>query len=85
DAPTQLALDRSGSTLIGKGEVGATVRVVDAQGTELGTATVGSNGLFSVSLTPPQTNGQNLTVTQSDAAGNTSLAATLQAPDLQAP
>ncbi|WP_455842987.1 Ig-like domain-containing protein [Lelliottia jeotgali] len=52
DAPTQLALDRSGSTLIGKGEVGATVRVVDAQGTELGTATVGSNGLFSVSLTP---------------------------------
>lgn len=85
DAPTQLALDRSGSTLIGKGEVGATVRVVDAQGTELGTATVGSNGLFSVSLTPPQANGQNLTVTQSDAAGNTSLAATLQAPDLQAP
>ncbi|MFK0311629.1 BapA/Bap/LapF family large adhesin [Pseudomonas sp. NPDC090233] len=85
DAPNQLAIDRSGSTLTGHGEVGATVRVVDAQGTLLGTATVGSNGLFSVSLVPPQANGQNLTITQVDAAGNTSLAATQQAFDLQAP
>lgn len=85
DAPDQLTLDRSGSTLTGHGEVGATVRVVDAQGTLLGTATVGSNGLFSINLTPPQANAQNLTITQADAAGNTSLAATLQAPDLQAP
>ena len=85
EAPDQLALDRSGTTLTGHGEVGATVRVVDAQGTVLGTATVGSNGLFSVSLVPPQANGQTLTVTQADAAGNTSLAATQQAFDLQAP
>ena len=85
DAPDQLGLDRSGTTLTGHGEVGATVRVVDAQGTVLGTATVGSNGLFSVSLVPPQANGQTLTITQADAANNTSLAATLQAFDLQAP
>ncbi|WP_236237748.1 BapA/Bap/LapF family large adhesin [Pseudomonas faucium] len=85
DAPTQLTIDRVGSTLTGHGEVGATVRVVDAQGTVLGTATVGSNGLFSVSLVPPQANGQTLTVTQADAAGNVSLAATQQAFDLQAP
>ncbi|PZQ42356.1 MAG: hypothetical protein DI560_02790, partial [Pseudomonas putida] len=85
DAPNQLVLDRTGSALTGHGEVGATVRVVDAQGTVLGTATVGSNGLFSVSLVPPQANGQSLTITQADAAGNTSLAATVQAPDLQAP
>jgi hypothetical protein len=50
-----------------------------------GTATVGSNGLFSISFSPAVANGQNLIVTQADAAGNVSLAATLQAPDLQAP
>ncbi|WP_327192102.1 Ig-like domain-containing protein [Pseudomonas putida] len=85
NAPAQVTLNATGSTLTGQGEVGATVRVTDAQGTLLGTATVGSNGLFSVSFTPAVANGQNLIVTQADAAGNVSLAATLQAPDLQAP
>lgn len=85
DAPTQVAINRSGSTLTGHGEVGATVSVTDATGTVVGTGTVGSNGLFSVTLVPPQTNAQNLTITQADAAGNASLAATVQAPDLQAP
>ncbi|WP_330508943.1 Ig-like domain-containing protein [Pseudomonas putida] len=85
DAPTQVNLDATGSTLTGQGEVGATVRVTDSQGTVLGTATVGSNGLFSVIFSPAVANGQNLIVTQADAAGNVSLASTLQAPDLQAP
>ncbi|MCE0782037.1 BapA/Bap/LapF family large adhesin, partial [Pseudomonas sp. NMI542_15] len=85
NAPAQVTLNATGSTLTGQGEVGATVRVTDAQGTLLGTATVGSNGLFSVSFSPAVANGQNLIVTQADAAGNVSLAATLQAPDLQAP
>ncbi|MBC3483523.1 BapA/Bap/LapF family large adhesin [Pseudomonas sp. SWRI77] len=85
DAPTQVAIDRTGSTLTGQGEVGATVRVVNAQGDVLGTATVGSNGLFSISFAPALANAQNLIVTQVDGAGNVSLAATLQAPDLQAP
>ncbi|MGE8306515.1 MAG: BapA/Bap/LapF family large adhesin, partial [Pseudomonas kermanshahensis] len=84
-APIVDGIDRTGSTLTGHGEVGATVRVVNAQGDVLGTATVGSNGLFSISFAPPLTNAQNLIVTQADAAGNVSLAATLQAPDLQAP
>ena len=85
NAPTQVNLTATGSTLTGQGEVGATVRVTDAQGTLLGTTTVGSNGLFSISFSPAVANGQNLIVTQADAAGNVSLAATLQAPDLQAP
>ncbi|MGV2835631.1 Ig-like domain-containing protein, partial [Pseudomonas shirazensis] len=85
EAPTQLAIDRSGSLLTGSGEVGATVSVVDANGTLLGSATVASTGLFSISLTPPQANAQLLTVTQSDASNNVSLAATTTAPDLQAP
>jgi VCBS repeat-containing protein len=85
DAPTLVAVNRSGSTLSGHGEVGATVSVTDASGTVVGTGIVGSNGLFNVSLVPPQVNAQNLTITQADAAGNVSLAATTQAPDLQAP
>ncbi|BDM21042.1 BapA prefix-like domain-containing protein [Pseudomonas sp. LRP2-20] len=85
DAPTQVAINRSGSTLSGHGEVGATVTVTDANGTLVGSGTVGSNGLFNVTLVPAQTNAQNLTITQADAAGNVSLAATVQAPDLQAP
>uniref|UniRef100_UPI003905E89D BapA/Bap/LapF family large adhesin n=1 Tax=Pseudomonas putida TaxID=303 RepID=UPI003905E89D len=62
-----------------------TVNVTDANGTLVGSGTVGSNGLFNVTLVPAQTNAQNLTITQADAAGNVSLAATVQAPDLQAP
>ncbi|WP_079229676.1 BapA/Bap/LapF family large adhesin [Pseudomonas putida] len=85
DAPTQPVINRSGSTVTGHGEVGATVTVTDASGTVLGTGIVGSNGLFNVTLVPAQTNAQNLTITQADAAGNVSLAATVQAPDLQAP
>ncbi|MFJ4384331.1 BapA/Bap/LapF family large adhesin [Pseudomonas sp. NPDC089408] len=84
NAPTA-DINRTGNTLTGQGEVGATVRVTDAQGTLLGTAVVGSNGLYSVTLTPAAANGQNLIITQADAAGNTSLAASVQAPDLQAP
>ncbi|QJQ08732.1 BapA prefix-like domain-containing protein [Pseudomonas putida] len=84
NAPTA-DIDRTGSTLTGQGEVGATVRVTDAQGTLLGSAVVGNNGLYSVNLSPAAANGQNLIVTQADAAGNVSLAASVQAPDLQAP
>ncbi|VVP97466.1 hypothetical protein PS910_03480 [Pseudomonas fluorescens] len=85
EAPTNLAVDSSGSTLTGRGEVGATISVLDSSGTQVGSALVGSNGLFSVALSPAQVNAQALTVTQSDAAGNPSLAATATAPDLQAP
>ncbi len=51
----------------------------------LGTATVGSNGLYVVSLNTAQVNFQALTVTLTDAAGNTSTATALTAPDLTPP
>ena len=85
DAPTDVAVTANGSTLTGKGEVGASVSVVDASGTVVGTATVASNGSFVVTLTPAQLDAQALTVTQSDAAGNVSQPASVVAPDLQAP
>lgn len=84
-ALTNVAINTSGTVVTGRGEIGATVTVSDAQGTVLGTATVGSNGSFSVTLTPAQTNSQALTVNQADVAGNLSPNAAVIAPDLVAP
>ncbi|WP_241640889.1 Ig-like domain-containing protein, partial [Rosenbergiella epipactidis] len=43
------------------------------------------DGTFSVTLPAAQTNGQTLSVTATDAAGNISPAATITAPDTTAP
>ena len=80
-APTDLAVNADGTTLTGRGEPGATVTIKNADGVVLGSAVVGQDGNFSVTLTPPQTDGQALTASQSDAAGNQSPAATTVAPD----
>ena len=61
------------------------MRVLAANGATLGTAIVGPNGAYAVTLTTPQVNGQPLTVVQSDAAGNPSPASPVIAPDLTAP
>ncbi|NWM25236.1 Ig-like domain-containing protein, partial [Escherichia coli] len=47
--------------------------------------TVGSNGSYSVTLNQPQTNGQTVTVTQTDPAGNASPEVAVTAPDITAP
>ncbi|SUJ24259.1 Uncharacterised protein [Sphingomonas paucimobilis] len=65
----------------GTGEAGSTVRVIGGNGSVLGTGTVGTDGSYSVPLNPPQANGQQITVTQTDAAGNVSPATTINAPD----
>ncbi|MGE7207666.1 Ig-like domain-containing protein, partial [Sphingomonas sp. NPDC019816] len=82
--PTAL-FGSNGGVVTGTGEAGATVRVIGGNGTVLGTGTVGSDGNYSIPLNPPQTNGQQLTVTQTDAAGNVSPTTPVTAPDLTAP
>ena len=84
-APTNLALSADGLTLTGNGEPGDTVTVRAVDGTVLGTAVVAANGSFSVTLDSAQLNGETLTVTQTDAAGNTSPSGSLTAADLTAP
>ena len=79
-APVNLAVDAAGTTLTGIGEAGASVQVRDGQGALIGTAVVGSDGRFSVNLSSPQVGGQDLTVTQTDGAGNQSIAAVVGAP-----
>ncbi|WP_252405341.1 Ig-like domain-containing protein, partial [Escherichia coli] len=61
------------------------MRVADAGGTVLGTTTVGANGNYTVVLSTPQTNGQALSVTQTDPAANVSPPAPITAPDTTPP
>ncbi|MBF7143924.1 MULTISPECIES: BapA/Bap/LapF family large adhesin [Pseudomonas] len=84
-APAALAVAGDGSAVTGSGEAGATAGVYSATGTLLGSATVGSTGLFSVTLNPPQADGQALTVRLTDAAGNASSQVGLTAPDITPP
>ncbi|WP_241587782.1 Ig-like domain-containing protein, partial [Rosenbergiella epipactidis] len=84
-APTDVAVSADGDTVTGKAEAGSTVTIKDAEGNNLGSATAGSDGTFSVTLTTAQTNGETLTVTATDAAKNTSAEATTTAPDMTAP
>jgi hypothetical protein len=83
-APTDLAVSADGATVTGRGEAGARVTVSSANGTVLGTDTVGSDGSFHVRI-PPQTNGEHLEVGQADPAGNTSPQTEVTAPDTTAP
>lgn len=84
-AATDLNVSINGMTLTGKGEAGATVSVKDAGDNELGTAVVGSNGQFTVNLSPAQTNGETLNVTLTDSSNNTSAPASVNAKDTTPP
>ncbi|WP_045491106.1 BapA/Bap/LapF family large adhesin [Pseudomonas sp. StFLB209] len=83
--PVQVLVSGDGSAVSGRAEAGARISVKDSNGVEIGFATVNSAGLFSVALDTPQRDDQRLSVTATDAAGNTSQAATVNAPDLLPP
>ena len=81
DAPVA-TVSADGTVLNGIGEIGATVTITDPVGLILATVPVNLDGSFTVTLNPPLTNGQVLTLTQADAAGNVSTAGSATAPDL---
>ncbi|WP_241576817.1 Ig-like domain-containing protein, partial [Rosenbergiella collisarenosi] len=83
--PSDVQLNDTGTTITGKGEVGSAVIVNDANGKELGSGSVGSDGTFSISLTRPQTNGETLDVISIDSAKNSSTPVTVTALDTTAP
>ena len=85
DAPTDLDVNAAGAELTGHGEAGTKVTVTNAAGDVVGTGTVGADGTFTVTLDPAQTNGGDLEVTLTDAAGNTSAPGSTLAPDGDAP
>jgi hypothetical protein len=61
-----------GTTLTGKGEAGAAVRVTAPNGIELATGTVDAAGNWSVTLPPSVAVGDMVRITLTDAAGNVS-------------
>ena len=67
ETPGNLALSGDGVQLTGTGSVGNTVNVFGPQGNLLGTAIVGANGTFVITLNPAQTNGEVLSVVATDA------------------
>ncbi|WP_241650340.1 Ig-like domain-containing protein, partial [Rosenbergiella collisarenosi] len=84
-APTDVVVSNDGVTVTGKAEAGSTVAIKDANGTTLGSTIVAADGTFKATLDPAQTNGQVLSATATDAAGNTSSAASATAPDTTVP
>ncbi|MDO6673924.1 Ig-like domain-containing protein, partial [Cobetia amphilecti] len=75
DAPTLTETDgetANGSTVNGSAEAGGTVEVTNGDGDLLGSGTVADDGTFSITLSPKQDAGAELTATVTDAAGNES-------------
>ncbi|KZX36315.1 hypothetical protein A6V30_07940 [Wohlfahrtiimonas chitiniclastica] len=85
DAADNLVVNKDGNTLTGTGEKGATVSVKDASGQEIGTGKVSEEGEFTVDLKTPQKNGESLTVSLKDPAGNESAPKTVTAQDTTPP
>ncbi|MEH8048079.1 Ig-like domain-containing protein [Gallibacterium anatis] len=79
--PKNLDVSDDGTHVTGTAEPGSTVTVKDENGKEIGTATAGDNGKFDVTINPPKTNGEELTVEAKDEAGNPSQPNTIKADD----
>ncbi|WP_176510261.1 Ig-like domain-containing protein, partial [Pseudomonas urethralis] len=67
---SNVIISADGRTVSGRGEVGATVNVLNDQGQLIGTGTVQPDGSFTLQLTSPVVDGSSLQVTLTDAAGN---------------
>lgn len=81
-APSDLNINAEGTTLTGKAEAGSTVKITDSEGNVLGTGKADGNGNFTITLTSPQTDGERLSVTATDAAGNQSSPSNITAPNV---
>lgn len=84
-APTAVTISTDGRLVSGKGEVASTATVKGPASVTLGTAIVDDSGNFAVTLSAAQTNGQALSVTLTDAAGNISSPTQVVARDTTAP
>ncbi|POT27985.1 large repetitive protein [Citrobacter freundii] len=83
--PTNLVINPTGDQVTGIADPNSTVHILAPGGAIIGTATAGSNGEFTATLVPPQTNGERLSANATDAAGNTSGNTPITAPDTTAP
>ncbi|WP_112382860.1 Ig-like domain-containing protein [Sphingomonas carotinifaciens] len=85
-AATGLVIAEGGTSISGSAEAGAAVSVdTNGDGVADATGTVGADGTFVIALVPALTNGETVTVTVTDAAGNLGAPATVVAADTTAP
>jgi hypothetical protein len=85
-AATNVVIATNGASISGTAEAGATVRIdTNGDGTPDVTVIAQSNGQFTAPLNPPLTNGETVTVTVRDLAGNDSAIIILAATDSTAP
>ncbi|HHU4045151.1 TPA: BapA/Bap/LapF family large adhesin [Enterobacter cloacae] len=75
------AINPVGTQVTGTAEPGSKIVITNSNGDVIGRATTDGNGNFVATLSPAQTNGEQLSVVATDAAGNQSPAASLNAPD----
>ncbi|WP_421843862.1 Ig-like domain-containing protein [Marinobacter algicola] len=81
DSPS-VSFNDAGDEISGTAEPGSVVTVSDGNGSELGSATVGDDGQYSISLDEPLTKGESVEVTVTDRAGNVSAPASANAPHI---
>ncbi|MBZ6533825.1 Ig-like domain-containing protein [Acinetobacter seifertii] len=86
-APSSLTttIDTTGKVVTGITEANAVVTVKNIAGTIVGTATADATGKYSVTLDKAYLNGESLSATAADKAGNATAPKTLVAPDTTAP
>ncbi|MBC3499759.1 hypothetical protein HU753_27620, partial [Pseudomonas sp. SWRI67] len=84
-AVSNIVVGTDGLVLSGRGEAGATVEVRDANGNVIGTGTVLANGTFLIDLDPAAQPGEQLSLVQTDASGNASVAVEYDVPQTTAP
>ncbi|MEB3755200.1 Ig-like domain-containing protein, partial [Acinetobacter sp. MD2(2019)] len=82
---TDAKFSEDGSSVTGKGEPGATVTIKDKDGNVIGTGTADKDGNITIPIQPPLTNGETVTITQKDPAGNESTPINVIAPDTTPP
>lgn len=82
--PAGLDVSDNGLALTGTAEVGSTVVVMEGT-TKLGELTVGESGSFSFTLPTAKLNGEIMSLTATDKAGNTSVPSTVEADDTTPP
>ncbi|EXH89944.1 Ig-like domain-containing protein [Acinetobacter baumannii] len=86
-APSSLTatIDSLGKVVTGVTEANAVVTIKNTAGTIIGTATADATGKYSVTLDKAYLNGESLSATAADKAGNATAPKTIDAPDTTAP
>ncbi|EHU4284806.1 BapA prefix-like domain-containing protein [Salmonella enterica] len=83
EMPKNVVISEDGASISDTAEPGSSITITTPDGTPLGSGKADGEGHFTLPLAPAQTNGEQVTAT--DSANNVSPPTTAQAPDITAP